>query len=466
MRTISDSSSTTKLAKAIIISLCPFFLVHTETFFRVSITAMVSASNQEQPVEDASGASTSQESSAVPQPLCKFDRYWLQKLVLKHAGRPIPSDSEDLKAVKIYASAPMVDQSDLPYRLQCRRYGTNICFTPMIHAKQFTTSAAYRKKFKLTNSPEADRPLIAQLCGGTDPETMLQCALQLQDYCDGIDINCGCPQGIARRGNYGAFLLEKEETLLTLVKYLVPRLKVPLSVKVRLLPEEDVAKRLTASLALYRKLADAGIHLLTIHGRTRLQKANMTGPADWSAIASAVEQLGDKIPILANGSIGCAQDVMECLQKTHVDGIMSSEAILEYPPLFQPLTLEGDLDTKAKPRVGRVHLAREYLELAREYPPDRGGQGNGLKCVRVHMHRFLHGDLQVHTSVRDMIVRSKSLEDLEAALDALEKIHEEVNHSVEDETLAWYVRYRNTKPKEQTKDDSAMPDAEPTTKEQ
>jgi tRNA-dihydrouridine synthase len=257
---------------------------------------------------------------------------------------------------------------------------------------------------------------------------------------DGIDINCGCPQGIARRGNYGAFLLEKEDVLLRLVRYLIPRLKVPLSVKVRLLPNTnlddkdfDIPK---ASLALYSKLVDSGIHLLTIHGRTRKQKGSLTGHSDWETIRKAVDMFGDRIPIFANGSIQEFSDIEKCLKITNADGIMSSESLLEYPPVFYRIP-QTPIRT-----VGRLQLAQEYMELAKQYPPHEMGQGSKLKSIRTHMHRFLHEDMQDDHSLRNLLVTANTLEKLEDALEICRRAHEAKSHAVSEEELSWYLRHR------------------------
>jgi tRNA-dihydrouridine synthase 1 len=107
-----------------------------------------------------------------------------------------------------YICAPMVEQSDLAFRLLCKRYGCEMGYTPMLHSRVMQDCPHYLKKHFQTCAE--DRPMIAQLCGN-EPEMLLKACQMIEDRCDAVDINLGCPQGIARKGNYGSFLLENED---------------------------------------------------------------------------------------------------------------------------------------------------------------------------------------------------------------------------------------------------------------
>lgn len=131
-----------------------------------------------------------------------------------------------------YVCAPMVDQSELAFRKLCRKYNTHLTFTPMIHSVMFTTSSKYQEN-ALKDICQYEQPCFIQFCGH-DPEILLQASKIVEKKCPAIDINLGCPQGIAKRGNYGSFLLENEDLVLKITEYLVNNLKCAVTCKIRL----------------------------------------------------------------------------------------------------------------------------------------------------------------------------------------------------------------------------------------
>lgn len=89
---------------------------------------------------------------------------------------------------------------------------------------------------------------------------------QQQDDADYIDLNLGCPQRIAKRGFYGAFLMEHQDLVQQLVSSAAAQLRTPVSVKIRLFSD------LEETIAYAQMLERAGASLIAIHGRTREMK--------------------------------------------------------------------------------------------------------------------------------------------------------------------------------------------------
>jgi tRNA-dihydrouridine synthase 1 len=267
----------------------------------------------------------------------------------------------------------------------------------------------YKAKHFSTN-PD-DSPLFVQLCGN-DPEYVLGAAQLVQTECNAVDINLGCPQAIAKKGNYGSFLLEKPEIICAVVKKLHSDLNIPVTCKIRCLPE------LKDTLDLVSKIVQSGCSLLTVHGRTKEQNKERVGACNWDAIKAIKEMV--KIPVFANGGIYNHQDVLDCMEYTGVDGVMSSESLLENPALFS-----GEIHDLDK-------LAFEYLDLWKEW------DFTNLGCLKAHMFKMLHSGLSRHTDLRNSLGQAKEYQTYRDVVTSISELRK--NDSLQSK-FGWYERY-------------------------
>lgn len=309
--------------------------------------------------------------------------------------------------------SPMVDQSELAFRMLTRKYGVDLAYTPMFHARLFSESAKYREQ-QFSTAP-GDNPLIVQFCGD-NAQTILNAAKYVENQCDAVDLNLGCPQGIARKGHYGSFLLTETDLLVDIVSTLDKNLQVPVTCKIR-----KVSTDLQDTLKLCYALQGAGASAICVHGRLKEQKGSTTGEVDWET-CQIIKQRMD-IPIFVNGGIETYEDVQRCFKETGCDAVMSSEALLETPCLF------------SNTHVPQDQLTLEYLDMCEKY------RCLNKKHVKAHLFRFLYAGLQFNTDLRADLGQAREFDEMRQVARTLAERRKEKNYEYPDR--GWYRRYRN-----------------------
>lgn len=273
-----------------------------------------------------------------------------------------------------------------------------LAYTPMLHSRIFTETSKFRDQhFQPTRSglatppqsdpenpaadlyldghPKIDRPLFVQFCAN-DPDHLLQAARYVEPFCDAIDLNLGCPQRIARKGNYGAFLQEDWGLIYKLINKLHLNLDIPVTAKMRILESKE------KTLEYAQMILSAGASLITVHGRHRDQKGHKTGLADWSVLRYLRERLPPDTVIFANGNILRHEDIYKCLEETRADGVMSAEGNLHDPTIFAKppeIGSEGREYWRGRSGKGGYRMDavfRRYMDILHEYvleqpPPKR-----------------------------------------------------------------------------------------------
>ncbi|KYQ92346.1 tRNA-dihydrouridine synthase 4-like protein [Tieghemostelium lacteum] len=218
--------------------------------------------------------------------------------------------------------APMVRFSRLPFRLLCSLWGCDITYTPMIMAYEFNRSSSCRDSDFTTN--QYDQPMVVQF-GAKSAEELVSAAEKVAKHCQGVDLNCGCPQGWVMREGYGAKLLSNPELIMDMTKQLNNRIgNLPCSIKIRIQPD------LQKTVELVKRAEHCGISWITVHGRTHNQRSSH--PVNYNAIKLVKEST--TLPVFANGDVFTLQQANEIRERTGVNGVMAARGLLMNPAMY------------------------------------------------------------------------------------------------------------------------------------
>lgn len=220
--------------------------------------------------------------------------------------------------------APMEDVSDLPFRVMCRRLGADLVYTEFISSEALVRDVpGALRKLRIC---EEERPVGIQIFGAT--VEVVGAAAEIAEAAgpDLIDINLGCPvKNVALKGA-GAGLLKEPKTMEAMVREVVRRVKLPVTVKTRL-GWDDGSIRVLENVEMFEA---CGVQAVTIHARTRCQMYK--GEADWKWIARAKEIAS--IPIAGNGDAMTAELAAKMFAVTGCDGVMLGRGAIADPWIF------------------------------------------------------------------------------------------------------------------------------------
>ncbi len=212
--------------------------------------------------------------------------------------------------------APMAGTSDKPFRAICRAQGAALTTSEMVVIQQHLLNTN-KSKHRLDFSGEP-KPVSIQIAGSVADELAYSAQQALTFGADIIDINMGCPAKKVCNKAAGSALMQDESLVKDILNAVVNAVDIPVTLKMR--TGWNVTNQNAPIIA---KIAqDAGIQMLSVHGRTREDK--YMGMAEYNTIKTVKQQVS--IPVIANGDITSAKKAKQVLDYTLADGVMIGRA--------------------------------------------------------------------------------------------------------------------------------------------
>lgn len=269
--------------------------------------------------------------------------------------------------------APLAGITDLPFRRLAHEFGAGMVVSEMIPSRDM--AGFHRDSRTKAALDDEIFPASVQIAGN-EVYWMSEAARAVESQgANIIDINMGCPSKKVTNGLAGSALMQDLDHALRLIDAVVAAVSIPVTLKMR----KGWNDQCLNAPELAKRAEEAGVQLVTVHGRTRSQF--YTGEADWKFIAEVKAAVS--IPVLANGDILSFENAKDALEQSGADGLMIGRGALGRPwfPGQVAEYLNGTEGTAAPKgaALGSV-VMRHYREMLELY-----GVNIGVRVARKHI---------------------------------------------------------------------------------